>query len=145
MGQIGEHIATVAEQCAARRWGALIVLERSDPLDDHLPGGIAIGQPVTVELLLDIFAPTSDLREGATVVRGDRVLVAGAGLSSPADERVAHLERGARAAIAFTEHSNAVIIHVAPSTGTISLASSGQLVRNLQPEKLRHVLAWLNR
>jgi diadenylate cyclase len=142
---MSEQIAIVAERCAARRWGALIVLERSDPVDDHLAGGVAIGQPATVELLLDIFAPTSDLREGATVVRGDQVLVAGAGLPSPADERVAHLERGARAAIALTEHSNAVAIHVAPATGTISLANSGQLVRNLQPEKLRHVLTWLNR
>jgi diadenylate cyclase len=140
-----ESIASFAEQCAARRWGALIILERSDPLHDQLTGGIALGQPLTVDLLLDIFAPTSDRREGATVVRGGHVLVAGVQLPSPDNERVAHLEHGARAAIALTEQSNAVAIHVAPATGTISFASSGQLVRNIRPEKLRHVLAWLNR
>jgi diadenylate cyclase len=97
-------------------------------------------RPLTVESLLEIFGPNSELRHGATIVQADQILIVGVQLPGLNDERFSQFEHGVQAAIAVTGQSEALALHVASATGMISLAKSGRMVRNLRPEKLRHIL-----
>ena len=62
--------------CAKTRTGALIILERDTGLQDYIDTGITVDAKVTQELLVNIFVPNTPLHDGATVIRGDRVMAA---------------------------------------------------------------------
>lgn len=139
-------VAVAARRLSERRWGALIVLEGETALGEHAETGVVIDGALSVELLLNIFYPNSPLHDGAVIVRGDRVVAAGAVL--PLSEAPAHsLHYGTRhrAALGITEQTDAVSIVVSEETGRISLANNGKLSTPLDEAKLRKVLGFVYR
>lgn len=134
-------ITRATERLAERRHGALMVLERETGLQDVADSGIAVRALVTSELLMTIFHPRTELHDGAVIIRDDRVLAAGCVL--PLSESRAldqHLGTRHRAALGITEESDAIAIAVSEETGTISVAQSGRMVRNLDQRRLSRVL-----
>jgi uncharacterized protein (TIGR00159 family) len=126
---------------AARRNGALIVLERSTRLDDQIEAGMALDANVSKELVTSIFLPTSPLHDGAVLIQQGRLSYAGAIL--PLTLRT-DLPEGVgtrhRAAVGITEETDAVVIVVSEETGGISVVVGGEMVRGLDVPRLRVVL-----
>ncbi|BDG35470.1 sporulation-specific diadenylate cyclase CdaS [Saccharococcus caldoxylosilyticus] len=121
-------LSLAAKHLAERRHGALIVIERNDPLDGLLHHGIPVGAKVSHMLLETIFYPGNPLHDGGTLIRYDEIVSAGNIL--PLAERVTtkkKLGTRHRAAIGLTERSDALVIVVSEETGTISFAINGQL------------------
>lgn len=135
-------IVRAADRLSERRHGALIVLERETGLQDVADSGVPIRALVTPELLLTIFHPRTELHDGAVIVQEDRVVAAGCVL--PLSENIAVMERHMgtrhRAALGITEQSDAIAIVVSEETGTISVAQSGRMVRNLDQRRLSRIL-----
>jgi uncharacterized protein (TIGR00159 family) len=143
--RLAETIARAAQQLAERRFGALLVIERSTPLGEYASKGIAMDALLSADLLLNIFWPNSPLHDGAVIIHGDRVVAAGVVLPLAQSPTVEHIGTRHRAAIGITEISDAIAVVVSEETGTISLANAGRMVRNLGEARLQKVLSILDR
>lgn len=126
---------------SADKTGALIVLEKNIGLNDITSSGISIDGVVSKELLLNIFIPNTPLHDGATIIRGDRIVASGC-LLPLTDDRSLSTELGTRhrAAIGLSEQCDAVIIVVSEETGIISIAQEGRIYRNLNKESFKNYL-----
>jgi len=143
--RLADTIARAAQQLAERRFGALLVIERSTPLGEYASKGVAMDALLSTELLLNIFWPNSPLHDGAVIVHGDRAVAAGVVLPLATSPTVEHVGTRHRAAIGITEISDAIAVVVSEETGTISLANAGRMVRNLGEARLQKVLSILDR
>lgn len=143
--RLADTIARGAQQLAERRFGALLVIERSTPLGEHASKGVAMDALLSSELLLNIFWPNSPLHDGAVIIHGDRVVAAGVVLPLSGSPTVEHMGTRHRAAIGITEVSDAIAVVVSEETGTISLSNAGRMVRNLDQARLQKVLSILDR
>jgi len=133
-----EELVVAATNLAARRIGALIVIERQIGLRNYIEGGIPLDATITYDLLASIFQPASPLHDGATIIQGDRIAAAACFLPLSVNPRVSRdLGTRHRAALGLTEENDAVAIVVSEETGAVSLAIKGNLERGLSPEALR--------
>ncbi len=140
------HVSTEVAAAAARLshegHGALVVIERETGLQEIAETGVMLHADITADLLVTIFSPRTPLHDGAVVIRGDRILAAGALL--PSAETTIPLERyGTRhkAALGITEQTDALVVVVSEETGQISLVERARIVRNLDEGKLSRALA----
>jgi uncharacterized protein (TIGR00159 family) len=143
--RLAETVARAAQQLSERRFGALMVIERSTPLGEYASRGVAMDAVVSAELLLNIFWPNSPLHDGAVILHGDRVVAAAVVLPLAQSPNVEHIGTRHRAAIGITEISDAIAVVVSEETGTISLSNAGRMVRNLGEARLQKVLSILDR
>ena len=135
--------ATVAacEVMSKEKVGALLIFERSMPLDEYFKTGTIVDAKVSDQLLRNLFFKNSPLHDGAVIVRGSRVAAAGCVMPLtenthlPSDIGTRH-----RAGIGSSEVSDAVVVIVSEETGTISVAIGGMLKRHLKPETLENLL-----
>lgn len=135
--------ATVAacEVMSKEKVGALLIFERSMPLDEYFKTGTIVDAKVSDQLLRNLFFKNSPLHDGAVIVRGSRVAAAGCVMPLtenthlPSDIGTRH-----RAGIGSSEVSDAVVVIVSEETGTISIAIGGMLKRHLAPKTLEKLL-----
>jgi diadenylate cyclase len=139
-----EELMVAVTSLAAKRTGALIVVERSIGLRNYIESGIPLDARLTYDLLVSIFQPTSPLHDGAVIVQGDRVAAAACFLPLTINPRLSR-ELGSRhrAALGVTEENDAAALVVSEETGVISLAINGEIERSLEPAQLRQRLAQL--
>ena len=134
-------LAASAAKLSRRRTGALIIIERDTGLGDMAETGVMVRADLSAELLASLFAPGYPLHDGAVLVRGDEIVAAGVML--PLAEREGSLEDYGtrhRAALGITEQTDAVAIVVSEESGSISLAVSGDLERDIGQDELRQRL-----
>ncbi|MEB3300068.1 MAG: diadenylate cyclase CdaA [Candidatus Sericytochromatia bacterium] len=136
---VAELVATT-KVLSSRKVGALVIVERQTGLKEFAETGTAIGAQISAELLTSIFLPGSPLHDGAVILRGNRIVAAGALLPlSESIRRSARRPIGTRhrAALGLTETTDALAIVVSEETGAMSLAEQGNLYRFLTEEELR--------
>src|SRR6187551_3971553 len=127
-----EDLVVAASTLAARRIGAIIVIERQIGLRNYIEGGIPLDATITYDLLATIFQPGSPLHDGAVIVQGDRIAAAACFLPLSINPKVSReLGTRHRAALGLTEENDAVAIVVSEETGSISLVMGGDLERGL--------------
>ena len=138
-----DEIVDAVKELSQNRTGALIVMETITPIDDEtfsVPG-VLINSEISKELLQTIFQTTTLLHDGAVLIRGSRIIAAGAIL--PLSERKASRQLGTRhrAAMGITEKvTDCLSVVVSEETGSISLAEAGTLNRPLTSSKLKELL-----
>ena len=135
-------ICTAAERLSERRHGALIVMERNDPLDDFVNTGIALNSELSPQLLLTIFYPKTELHDGAVILRGKQIACAAAVLPLTAAHGLAKRKVGTRhrASMGMSEISDAIVVVVSEETGQIAVANGGRLIRRLDSSRLATIL-----
>lgn len=132
-----QAISEAASRMSDSRVGALIVLEREVGLDDIAASGTRVQGAVSSQLLCTIFHPGSALHDGAVIIRGSRIVAAGAILPLSDSVHVGTMiHTRHKAAIGVTEVSDAAVVVVSEETGTISLALEGKLHSGLNEETL---------
>ncbi|HEV8660809.1 MAG TPA: diadenylate cyclase CdaA [Thermoanaerobaculia bacterium] len=137
-----DPILDACEILSAKRIGALIAIEGSQTLRMYEEGAKALDALVSVELLVSIFTPGGPLHDGAVIVRGSRIIAAGAflPLTTVADAKLAHGTRH-RAALGLSEESDALLIVISEENGSIAAASEGKLHENLDRLMLRQLMS----
>ena len=121
--------------------GALIVIERSAPLDDIVETGEIIDANINQRLIENIFFKNSPLHDGAMIVSGKRIRAAGCILPvSHSFDIPKELGLRHRAAMGISQDSDAVAVVVSEETGHISVAIKGQFQLRLSAEKLESIL-----
>ncbi len=143
---VAEAVARAASVLSAEGRGALIVLERETGLEEIAETGVMLHADLSADLLQTIFTPHTPLHDGAVIVRGERILAAGALL--PLAETTVQAERFGtrhRAALGITEQTDAVVVVVSEENGQVSLVERARIVRNLSEAQLaRTIVALLN-
>lgn len=138
-----DEIVDAVKELSQNRIGALLILETDSPLDDRyfsVPG-VKLNAEISKELLQTIFQPKTLLHDGATLIRGSRIMASG--IILPLSERTASRQLGTRhrAAMGITERvENCICVVVSEETGSISLAERGLLNRPLTSSKLKELL-----
>ncbi len=141
---IDHAISAVVRACAqmaARHVGALIVFERRTGLQDYIETGVYIDAELSPELLTTIFDHHTILHDGAVIIRNGR-LAAASCVMPLTSAFLADRELGLRhrAALGATEEGDAVAVVVSEERGTISLAHSGRLIRDIDVRRLEGLL-----
>lgn len=136
------ELALAAQALASKRIGALIAIERRDPLAPWAETGIPLEARFSYDLLLNVFIPGTPLHDGAVIIRGDTLVAASCFLPlTTRHELSTELGTRHRAALGLTEECDALVVVVSEETGTISLAVEQQLLRPLDETTLRNALA----
>ena len=134
-------IVMAAMNMSKGKVGALIVVERSVPLDDVIVTGDQIDAIINQRLIENIFFKNSPLHDGAVVISSKRIKAAGCilpvshNLDIPKELGLRH-----RAAMGISQESDAVAIVVSEETGGISIAVNGTFHLRLSAEELESLL-----
>src|SRR5262247_4320615 len=139
-----DEVVKAAESLAAKRMGALIVLERSTGLRNYAELGVPLDALVSADLLVSLFLPYSPLHDGAVFIRDNRVAAAGCFLPLSRNTQLGRaLGTRHRAAVGLSEETDAVVLVVSEESGRISLAVGGHMESPLDREALRRRLGEL--
>ncbi|NMG09608.1 diadenylate cyclase CdaA [Brasilonema sp. UFV-L1] len=138
-----DEIVDAVRELSKNRIGALLILETTGPIDerDFSVPGVKLNAEVSKELIQTIFQPKTLLHDGATLIRGSRIVASG--IILPLSGRTASRQLGTRhrAAMGITERvENCICVVVSEETGSISLAERGTLNRPLTITKLKESL-----
>ena len=144
-GDVIDDLVNAVTRLADRKHGALIVLQRSDSMQEYVETGVPLNANVTPELLLQIFYPNTPLHDGAVILRGNYALAAScvmplstSGSLTTTPERMMGLRH--RAALGTSEVGDAVAVVVSEETGAISVTHRGRMISNLTGERLKTIL-----
>lgn len=141
-----EEIVKAVYDMAAVRTGALIVIEHNMMLEEYIRTGIEVDGIVTSQLLINIFEHNTPLHDGAVVVRENRVVAATCYL--PLSDNVnlsKELGTRHRAGVGISEVTDSFTIIVSEETGAVSVATGGEILRNIDKESLRNKLEFLRK
>jgi diadenylate cyclase len=139
--KVVNEIVAAMDNLSKTKTGALIVIEQDTGLGDISESGIRIDALVSTSLLENIFVPNTPLHDGATIIRGDRIMSSGCVLPLTTNKDISKkLGTRHRAALGLSEVSDSLVLIVSEETGTISLALNGKLVRNYDKERLQKIL-----
>jgi uncharacterized protein (TIGR00159 family) len=138
-----DEIVDAVKELSKNRIGALLILETTGPIDerDFSVPGVKLNAEVSKELIQTIFQPKTLLHDGATLIRGSRIVASG--IILPLSGRTASRQLGTRhrAAMGITERvEGCICVVVSEETGSISLAERGILNRPLTITKLKESL-----
>jgi diadenylate cyclase len=134
-------IVLACDTLVARRYGALIVIERDEGLRTFVETGIPVDARLSYDLLVNLFTPGTPLHDGAAVVQGNRIAAASCflPLSFRADLSTEYGSRH-RAALGISEETDAVAVVVSEERGALGVAVGGKLRTNLTRRELRDLL-----
>ena len=141
-----DEVVRAVTALAARKVGAIIVVERDSRLSDLVDSGTPVDAIVSRRLLESIFYPYSPLHDGAVILSQNRIVAASCFLplsinsDLPRDLGTRH-----RAAVGVTEESDAIAIVVSEETGNVSLVVGGEIISSLDGAGLRQRLSRLLR
>ena len=121
--------------------GALIVMEKSVPLNDIIRTGDYIDANLNQRLIENIFFKNSPLHDGAMIIRHTRIAAAGCILPVSHDSNIPKaLGLRHRSAMGISQESDAIAIIVSEETGGISIAYRGEFHLRLSAEELEQFL-----
>lgn len=139
--EVAEEIVDAVSRLSRARIGAIIAVELEVGLDEFAQTGSRLDAPVSADLLTTIFTPHSPLHDGAVIIKGDLIGVAGAIL--PLTQRaVSDRTMGTRhrAALGLSEEADALVVVVSEETSRISVARFGRFERDIDLARLRSLL-----
>ncbi len=136
-----QDIVLAATALAARKIGALIVIQRLEGLRNYIETGIVLDARVSYDLLMNIFSPETALHDGAVIIQQDRISAAACFLPlTLSSELSTEFGTRHRAALGISEETDAVAVVASEETGVVSVAIGGQLIRDLDGKALRNTL-----
>lgn len=128
-----------------RKHGALIVMQRTDNLDEYIQTGVRLNARISPEIILQIFFPNTPLHDGAMIIVDSHLVAAScvmplsaSGILGRSPERQMGLRH--RAALGISEVSDAVVVVVSEETGAITIVHAGRMIRRLDTERLENIL-----
>jgi diadenylate cyclase len=132
-----EIIAEAADALAKTKTGALIVIERSTKLGEHLSHGVILNADMSSLLIRNVFFNKAPMHDGAMIIRDRRVYAAGCYLPLSNADVNKDLGTRHRAALGLSEVSDAIVVVISEETGTISMAIDGELERGFDAMSLK--------
>ena len=130
-------MVSVCHKLGTTHTGALIVIERSVPLDFVIATGDKMNLELSGPIIESIFYKNSPLHDGAIVIRGNTIVATRVILPVAAEDTLPkHYGLRHRAAVSITEKTDATALVVSEETGHISYFKNGNFVRFANEEEL---------
>ncbi|HOW42884.1 MAG TPA: diadenylate cyclase CdaA [Candidatus Omnitrophota bacterium] len=137
LDQILTELCSAVETLSKNRVGALIAIEKNDPLKPYIETGDLIDSNVSSDLIQTIFTPNSLLHDGGVIVQAGRIAAAGCLFPLTANQELSRaFGTRHRAAIGLSEETDALIIIVSEERHDISLVFESKLYKDLSKEEL---------
>ncbi|OQB15026.1 MAG: DNA integrity scanning protein DisA [Candidatus Omnitrophica bacterium ADurb.Bin205] len=131
------EISRAAEGLSRDKIGALIAIEKIDPLNAFAENGVMIDSKVSSELIQAVFTPNNPLHDGGMIIQNGRILSAGCFFPLAQNQDLNRIfGTRHRAALGLSEETDALIIVVSEERRDISLVYHGKLYRDLSQESL---------
>src|SRR5690554_2176037 len=122
--------------------GGLITIEKHNNLDQYAQRAITLNSEVSHELLINVFTPNTPLHDGAVIVRGDKIVCAGAYFILSSNENFEKTTGSRhRAALGISEITDSLTLVVSEETGSISLAINGVMTKMKDESTLNEYLS----
>jgi diadenylate cyclase len=122
---------------AARKIGAIIVIQGRDLLERHLKGGYELDGKLSQPLLASIFDPHSIGHDGAVIIEDSKVARFGCHLPLSLDtSKFGKFGLRHTAAIGLSERSDVLCIVVSEERGFISVVHDGRMIITKNPTEL---------
>ena len=139
-----DHVVEAVTHLAEHKVGALIAIEREIGTRSVQETGIRLDVAVVPELLACIFFPHTPLHDGGVIIADNRIMAAGCVFPLSQDAEL-HRTYGTRhrAAMGFSEETDAVVVVVSEETGSISVCYRGRLSSGLDGDQLKKFLSEL--
>lgn len=136
-----DMIVTSAFNLAGRGHGALIVLPGAEPLALQIDGGVELQGKLSCALLDSLFDPHSDGHDGAVIIQNGLITHFAAHLPlSDNMTKSADLGTRHRSALGLSERADVLVIIVSEERRQVSLASQGELQRNVSRSQLTEAI-----
>lgn len=137
-----DEISRAASALAAKRIGALIVIERGIILTRYVDIGIPLDAKISKEIIMSIFHPSSPIHDGAIILQQGRIAAAGCFLPLTRDEHVdPNLGTRHRAALGISEETDAMVVLVSEEGASVAIVENGKILRKPDGRSLREDLA----
>ena len=132
-----KEIGRATETLSQLKFGALIAIEKNDPLASYLESGVLVDAKISGDLIEAIFTPNNPLHDGAVIIQHGRIMAAGClfPLSENQDLSRIYGTRH-RAALGLSEETDALVIIVSEERKDISLVYKGRLFKEMGKEEL---------
>jgi diadenylate cyclase len=132
-----KEICKAAESLSKDKIGALIVIEKNDPLTAYIESGINADARVSSEMIQTIFTPNSLLHDGGLIIQNGRIVAAGCLFPLTQNQDLSRMfGTRHRAALGLSEETDAIIIVVSEERQDISLVYRGRLFKDLSREEI---------
>jgi len=139
-----DDVVLAANLFSQHQTGALMVIEREIGLRTYIESGVPLEAHLSYDLLATIFRPSAPLHDGAVIIQKDRISAAACFLPLSTNPVLStQLGTRHRAGIGITEETYSIAVIVSEETGSISLAVSGTIERDLSADELRERLSEL--
>ncbi|MDQ0228913.1 uncharacterized protein (TIGR00159 family) [Metabacillus malikii] len=122
------EIARALQNLSDKRHGCLMIIERSDSVEQYIQAGVQINADCSSRLIESIFFPGNPLHDGALLIKTDHIISA-ANVLPLTSQNFGGEKIGTRhrAAIGLSECTDALILIVSEETGRMSFALDGTL------------------
>ncbi|MBQ9950181.1 MAG: diadenylate cyclase CdaA [Clostridia bacterium] len=136
-----EELSKALKNLAKRSVGALVLIERSESLQDIIDTGVHIDALVAPELIENIFEDKTPLHDGALIIRNGRIEAASCiiPLMNKLQNVPQQFGTRHRAAVSATLKSDCIAIIVSEETGRISYAKEGILHSGIDSVQLANL------
>jgi diadenylate cyclase len=131
------HIVRAVENLCKEKSGALIAIEKKDPLNAYIEGGEIVDAKVSADLIETIFTPKSLLHDGGIVIQHGRIVAAGCLFPLTESHELSRVfGTRHRAALGLSEETDAIIIVASEERQDISIVYRGKLSKGLNREEV---------
>jgi diadenylate cyclase len=130
-----KEIIKAAENLSKDKIGALIAIEKSDPLAAYIESGVLVDARVSADLIQTIFTPNNPLHDGSLVIQHGRIMAAGCLFPLTQNQDLSRVfGTRHRAALGLSEETDAIVLIVSEERQDISLVYRGRLYKDLGKE-----------
>lgn len=131
------QIVKAAEALSKNKIGAIIAIEKDDPLTAYIGSGVLVDAKATADLIQTIFTPNSLLHDGGLIIQHGRITAAGCLFPLSQNSELSRIfGTRHRAALGLSEETDALIIIVSEERQDISLVYQGRLYKDLSREDI---------
>lgn len=131
------QICDAIENLSRDKIGALIAIQKNDPLTAYIESGVVIDGRVSSDLIQAIFTHNNPLHDGGLIIQNGRIMAAGCLFPLAQNQDLSRIfGMRHRAALGLSEESDAIIIIVSEERKDISLVYNGRLYKDLNRDDL---------
>jgi diadenylate cyclase len=141
-GKTKNNIIDAVFALASSNTGALITIEKHLSLAQYSTRAIILNADVSREMLEQIFIVNTPLHDGAVIIRGDKIICAGAYFILSENKNFDSSTMGSRhrAALGISEVTDSLTVLVSEETGTIEVTLNGTMIKMYTREMLDEFL-----
>lgn len=136
-----DAIVAACQRMSQSKTGALVVLARTNELEEFIHTGVVLNAKITPQLLETVFFKNSPLHDGAVIIANDCIKAAACILPVSSDTKIpVELGLRHRAGLGISEKTDAIALVVSEESGEISIMKNGVIVQNVKPTQVKNFL-----